>query len=91
MMRALLAAMLVLAATPARASSPICMQIDTLSQILRREHNEMPRASGAGENVQIVLFLTSDGSTWTLVALGDNGRACIAAMGTRWRALERST
>lgn len=90
-MRALFVAALVLAATPARASDPVCMPIDRLAEILRREHAETPRFAGAGERAQVVLFATPDGSTWTLVAVGDNGLGCIGAMGTRWRALGRST
>lgn len=90
MMRAAIVPMIaVLAATPALAQQPICMPIEILAELLRREHRETPRQAGTAERAEVVLFATEDGSTWTLVAIGADGKACIGASGVRWRATGR--
>lgn len=84
---AVAATILALAATPARAQQPpICMPIDVLAETLKREYRETPTHNGVSERAEIVLFASDNGETWTLVAVGRDGTACVGAMGTRWRA-----
>lgn len=84
-MRAAVVAILALAATPA-AAQQICAPLEDLARVLKDDHNEVPIAIGDARGGQVIVFATKDGSSWTILLVGQSGHACVAADGRRWRA-----
>ncbi|MFO0450820.1 MAG: hypothetical protein ACK52I_19530 [Pseudomonadota bacterium] len=82
-MRALVA--LLLAATPAIANASVCAPLEDLARVLKDDHQEVPIAIGDARGGQVIVFSTRDGSSWTILLVGQSGHACVAADGVRWR------
>lgn len=81
-------AALFLAATafpPAAVARDPCWPRSLLAAELAARWSEVPVARGVAEGGLLVeLFVSADGSTWTLAAIGPEGRACPLAAGRDW-------
>lgn len=84
-MRLAAIALLALAATPA-AGQQVCAPIEDLARVLREDHAELPVAIGDTRGGQVIVFASKDGTSWTILLVGPQGIACVAADGVRWRA-----
>jgi|688.fasta_scaffold92936_4 hypothetical protein len=83
-MRAAACAVFVLVASPA-AAQQICAPLEDLARVLKDDHQEVPIAIGDARGGQVIVFSTRDGSSWTILLVGQSGHACVAADGVRWR------
>jgi ABC-type glycerol-3-phosphate transport system substrate-binding protein len=83
-MRALLiAAALALLPAAAAAQEPVCARAELLRQALSGEYGEMLVATAAASGgTTVEWWAASKGArTWTMLVIGPDGRACVAAMG----------
>jgi hypothetical protein len=83
-MRAAACAVFVLVASPA-AAQQIGAPLEDLARVLKDDHQEVPIAIGDARGGQVIVFSTRDGSSWTILLVGQSGHACVAADGVRWR------
>lgn len=89
-MRALFAALVLLAAGPALASDR-CGDYRAMVDYLREHYAErLVAAATGGQGARLEIYASADGATWTALFKRD-GVACIAAAGTRWSAREVSS
>lgn len=85
MLRALIFA--VLAASPAWAID--CLPLPEMSQFLAQSYDETVEGGGRFSATGVGLLFTSPAGTWTFVQVNANtGRACIAAFGDGWLAVD---
>lgn len=69
------------------ADGPVCAPRDQMLTQLTKRFGELPSATGlTAEGSAMLVYATPDGSTFTLVFVGTNGIACMAAAGTGWDA-----
>lgn len=83
-MRAIvIAAALALLPAAAAAQEPVCARAETLRQALAGEYGEMLVATAAAAGgTTVEWWASSKGArTWTMLVIGQDGRACVAAMG----------
>ena len=72
-------------AAPAYAQSPQCGPFKTLQTYLAETHHEVELGGGiVNDKAVMVVFVSPDGATWTLAALGTDGKACLIASGVDW-------
>lgn len=70
-------------AAPADAQT-ICGPRQQLTEMLRKQFEEVPKAAGiAGPSALVELLVAPDGS-WTLLLTSSEGRACVLSGGTDW-------
>jgi hypothetical protein len=71
-MRAAACAVFVLVASPA-AAQQICAPLEDLARVLKDDHQEVPIAIGDARGGQVIVFSTRDGSSWTILLVGQSG------------------
>ena len=72
-------------AAPAYAQSPQCGPFTDLRTFLAKEHHEIELGGGiVNDKAVMIVFVSPDGATWTLAALGTDGKACLIASGVDW-------
>lgn len=72
-------------AAPAQAQSPQCGPFTELRTVLAKEHHEIELGGGiVNDKAVMIVFVSPDGATWTLAALGTDGKACLIASGVDW-------
>ncbi|MFN4191831.1 MAG: hypothetical protein ACK4FR_02715 [Tabrizicola sp.] len=77
----------VLLAQDSRAE-PVCLAFDRLLEALTASHGEVP--VGQGETAmgsRLLIMVHPEGSTWSLIAVLPDGRACLLGYGTDWQSL----
>jgi hypothetical protein len=72
---------------PAHAQGLPCGDRKALIMELHDKYRETPRAMGIEQRGGLVELLASDAGTWTLLATGPNGQACIVASGAAFEAM----
>lgn len=69
------------------SAAPLCGAYDDLARRLEQRYGERPVARGlAATGALVEVLAAADGSTWTLLVIAPDGRACAAAAGENWRA-----
>jgi hypothetical protein len=62
-----------------------CGPWDNLKSFLAEKHHEVEVGGGfIGPTIVTVLFMSPDGDTWSMVALGTDDQACIVQSGRDW-------
>ena len=78
-------AVLAALAAPAYAQSPQCTTWETMKAYLASEYHEVEVGGGlVNAQAAMVILMSPGGSTWTLAALGTDGKACLVASGVDW-------
>lgn len=73
--------------SPARAEAVQCGDLVNMLAMLQSRHHEQQLFVGdMGGGGTAMLTANSTGTTWTLLIVGPQGKACIAAIGSGWRA-----
>lgn len=73
-----------LAAEPP-AAAPQCAPWATVKQDLIVKFHEVQIGGGLlNEHTLLAVFASAGGATWTTIALGSNGTACVLSTGTDW-------
>ena len=71
------------------ASSAVAQQCgprDDLAKQLEQKYGERPIASGvSGRGALVEVFMSADGSSWSIVLTRPNGMACLVDEGEGWR------
>ena len=63
-----------------------CASHTTLARQLERRNAEVPVAGGLARNGKLLqVFAARDGSSWTVVVSGSDGRSCVVAAGRYWQ------
>lgn len=74
-------------ADDARAEPLSCGPVDQVVEALTGEYHEVLVGTGAGPNgTRLLVFAHPDGTTWTVLGLLPDGKACFIASGTDWKA-----
>jgi hypothetical protein len=94
LMTAALAGMLGLAspalaqAPPQTTVAPACHSHAELTEMLNQKYAEQPSALGVQSNGHLIeVFVSNDGTSWTIVVTRPDGWSCIVAVGEHWEAL----
>lgn len=73
--------------SPAHAETVQCGGVaDLLAQLDSRYHEQQLFLGQMGGGGAAMLTANTAGTTWTLLIVGPEGKACIAAIGSGWRA-----
>jgi predicted methyltransferase len=87
-MRPVALALLIAAAAPAAATTPIaeviCEPTHRMTEKLSRQFGASPRAWGTRGPEQVMQVWTDRSGDWTLVVAYATGTSCIVAMGENW-------
>lgn len=85
-MKIILVLALSLAAIPANAqNSPQCGPIAEVARQLKDKYSETPLSYGLiNGRVVLELYVSPDGKTWTILAVGTDGKACFMSAGKDW-------
>jgi len=79
------AAGLAVLANVAQAQQQTCLSRDEIVSKLDTRYNEHPIGRGLqGEARLFEVFMSQDGSSWTIIQSYPNGLSCIMAAGTHW-------
>ena len=71
--------------TPRAHAEPQCAPWKEMKAALEKDFHETPTGAGlVNEQGIVVLYESADGKTWTLLAVGADGKACIISGGTAW-------
>jgi hypothetical protein len=82
---------LILGASRLMAQAAQCTSIADMTAILASQYQEELIARGGGpQGQELLTFVHPEGTTWTIVVVGPDGRACMLASGAGWTALERT-
>ena len=68
---------------PAHAAQ--CGERAVMVIALHDQFGETPRAMGMHDNGALIELFASDAGTWTLIASGPDGMACVVATGVNFR------
>lgn len=69
----------------ARSQEPRCGPFAEMRAALASNYHEVEIGGGiVNPNAVMVVFVSPDGETWTIAALGTDGKACLVASGTGW-------
>ena len=83
-----LAAPAVAQAPPQGAITPACHSHADLTRMLDQKYAEQPSAVGLQSNGHLVeVFVSNDGTSWTIVVTRPDGWSCIVAVGEHWESL----
>jgi hypothetical protein len=75
-------------APPPAAVTPACHSHADLTAMLNQKYAEQPSALGVQSNGHLVeVFVSNDGTSWTIVVTRPDGWSCIVAVGEHWEAL----
>ena len=75
-------------APPGAALTPACHSYADLTKMLGQKFAEQPSALGLQANGHVVeVFVSSAGTSWTIVVTRPDGWSCIVAVGEHWEAL----
>ena len=75
-------------APPQTALTPACHSHADLTEMLHRKFAEQPNALGLQANGHLVeVFVSNDGTSWTIVVTRPDGWSCIVAVGQDWESL----
>ena len=82
-------------ASPALAQAPpqsplttACHTQADLTEMLNQKYAELPSAVGLQSNGHLVeVFVSNDGTSWTIVVTRPDGWSCIVAVGEHWEPL----
>ena len=77
---ALLSSVLMVAGTPASATS-ICAERDELVKSLADKFKENPAAVGQINGDAVIEVFVSEKGTWTILATGTDGKSCVLSAG----------
>lgn len=71
-------------AAPAQAET-VCVSWDTMKADLAARYHEVEVGGGfLNSQAVMVVLMSPGGSTWTIAALGTDGKACVVAAGVDW-------
>ena len=85
---AALAALTVIAASPATAQSA-CGPREQLVKLLADQYKENPVGMGLSQPGQILEVFASSKGSWTMVMTMPDGKACMIAAGDNWEMVTR--
>ena len=75
-------------APPDTTITPACHSHADLIKMLDRKFAEQPNALGLQANGHLVeVFVSNDGTSWTIVVTRPDGWSCIVAVGEHWESL----
>jgi hypothetical protein len=75
-------------APPATAVAPACHSHADLAKMLSQKFAEQPSALGVQANGHLVeVFVSNEGTSWTIVVTRPDGWSCIVAVGEDWESL----
>jgi hypothetical protein len=75
-------------APPATAVAPACHSHADLAKMLGEKFAEQPSALGVQANGHLVeVFVSNEGTSWTIVVTRPDGWSCIVAVGKHWESL----
>jgi hypothetical protein len=75
-------------APPATAVAPACHSHADLAKMLGEKFAEQPSALGVQANGHLVeVFVSNEGTSWTIVVTRPDGWSCIVAVGEHWESL----
>jgi hypothetical protein len=75
-------------APPQSAVTPACHSHADLTEMLNQKYAEQPSAVGLQSNGHLVeVFVSNDGTSWTIVVTRPDGWSCIVAVGEHWESL----
>jgi hypothetical protein len=79
----------VLAQAPTQTTvTPACHSHTELTEMLDQKYAEQPSALGVQSNGHLVeVFVSNDGTSWTIVVTRPDGWSCIVAVGEHWESL----
>lgn len=73
--------------SPARAEAIQCSGVaDMLARLDSQRHERQLFIGQMGGGGTAMLTVNPAGASWTLLVVGPEGKACIAALGPKWRA-----
>lgn len=73
--------------SPARAETVQCAGVaDLLAQLDSAYHERQLFTGQMGQGATLVITANPSQTSWTALVIGSDGKACIAALGTGWRA-----
>ena len=74
--------------SPQTALTPACHSHADLTEMLEQKFAEQPNALGLQANGHLVeVFVSNDGTSWTIVVTRPDGWSCIIAVGQHWESL----
>lgn len=69
-------------------TSPACHDHKEVVKMLDQQYSEAPEALGLQSNGHVVqVFVSADGSSWTIVTTRPDGVTCIVAAGENWESI----
>jgi hypothetical protein len=75
-------------APPGTALAPACHSRADLTKMLDQKFAEQPSALGVQADGQLVeVFVSNQGTSWTIVVTRPDGWSCIVAVGEHWESL----
>ena len=73
---------------PQTPLTPACHSHADLTEMLHQKFAEQPNALGLQANGHLVeVFVSNDGTSWTIVVTRPDGWSCIVAVGQNWESL----
>jgi hypothetical protein len=73
---------------PQTTVTPSCHSHGDLAAMLNNRYSEQPSALGVQANGHLVeVFVSNDGTSWTIVVTRPDGWSCIVAVGENWESL----
>lgn len=73
--------------SPARAESVQCGGVaDMLAMLDSRYHEQQLFVGQMGRGANLIIMANPSQTSWTALVVGPDGKACVAALGTGWRA-----
>jgi hypothetical protein len=77
-----------LAQAPPSGPNPTCHSRSDLTAMLNQRYAELPSALGVQADGQLVeVFVSENGTSWTIVLTRPDGLSCIVAVGQHWESL----
>ena len=75
-------------APPGPALAPACHSHADVAKMLEKKFAEQPSALGVQANGHLVeVFVSNEGTSWTIVVTRPDGWSCIVAVGEHWESL----
>lgn len=74
----------VFAAVPAKSDNTLCGNRNEIVKSLDAQFNEKRQAVGVVDKNAVLEIFVSDGGSWTILATGTDGNACLVSSGEGW-------